>query len=127
MKVLRVNKNFRAGPRPLLLLLLSVVLFSFGCVAQGPSSNRSLKTDSSSGNADPGSDNNQPTPNFNSPVNFFQLGNTEYTNTMGVPGDFDDSFYLRGTQIHQYLNTLSPLSSSCLVFRFKNGIDKFLS
>jgi hypothetical protein len=62
-----------------------------------------------------------------SSVNFFQQGSTQTSTTLSLFADFNDSFIMRGDNIHNYLKEVVPaVSSLCMIFEYSQttGLGK---
>ena len=101
--------------RPPLFLFLILLLILKACIPVQTQSNRRLSEDTATTEDDLSSD------DLDSGLNFIQSGGEIYTSTFSALGDFSDVFYLRGEEIHRFLedNTDSSLQL-CLSSYFSN-------
>jgi hypothetical protein len=105
-----------------LTLLLIFFLFQ-GCLPEQQV--RTLADTSVAGDITNNNDNDFVDPSTNvltggiNNVNFFQQAATQSTTTLSLFADFNDSFIMRGDNIHNYLKQIVPATTSlCMVFEY---------
>ncbi|MFN8369618.1 MAG: hypothetical protein U0T83_03225, partial [Bacteriovoracaceae bacterium] len=98
------------------LIKISVLLFlSAACIMNG-SGGKSTKTTNS-----PVSSGTSPTPN-GTVANYLQVDANVATNSLLLDTNYNDNFYLRGTQIHNYLSgEINRTRSQCLLVQFNSN------
>lgn len=109
--------------RPLLGLGIVVLVLLTGCVADKQSGpRRGVNSQGQGANAPEPSD---PTsPDFSSSLNFLQNGSFQSSSALNISIEFNDSLYLRGQQIDQFIKNGNSSTVQCLVVPFPQGTDR---
>ncbi len=102
------------------LFMLGLFAFiSMGCVQTTPPSNKRKGTTVSSGGSNGGETPNPP--NFPKTLNYFQNGSSSSTGNFPLPYDFNDSFYLRGEEVDDFIKDNNKTSAQCLISVFESS------
>ncbi len=104
------------------LYILLCLVFVSSCI-QEPTTSSFNDLNSSSDNT---SENTSPE-TVGSVANYFQINTTTSFTTLSVDFDYNDSFLIRGDEIHQYIreqllsDDISPTINRCLITRFQSS------
>lgn len=109
------------------ILIVSSLLFS--CFQQQASSGRKKTSQGATGDS-PSSGTARPAPgeaNFDGVANFLQNGSEQSTTSLTLPGDFETSLYLRGSQVDNFIRVANKNNVQCLAVPFPSaGVQKIL-
>lgn len=112
---------FEPRSRASLVVTFLAMLFLTSCFEnQGSGGRRGLAT-SEGGQATKDEPNS---PDFSSSLNFLQNGESQSTSAMTLSVAFNDSLYLRGKQIDQFIRNGNASTIQCIVAPFPSSADK---
>lgn len=101
------------------ILALILVLVVASCVPSPKSSGRRVAQEEG-GTTTP--DSGEPdAPDFSGSLNFIQNGSTQSSTSITIGTNFDDSLFLRGQQINQFIRNGQQDTVQCLVIPFTNS------
>ncbi|MFW5872189.1 MAG: hypothetical protein ACOCUT_03695, partial [bacterium] len=103
------------------IFTMIVMVGLISCVPQSGKDKRNLASDNNQ------KDNSSPnTPNFDKNTNFIQYQQDTYSGLFSIANDFEDTFNIKGTNIHDYLSVSQNRFDVCLVNYFNNDSDSAL-
>ncbi|MCR9205622.1 MAG: hypothetical protein NXH75_13645, partial [Halobacteriovoraceae bacterium] len=111
-----------------LITMIIVGTLLFSCFQQEASSGRKKTSQgSTTGGATTGGSTTPEEPTFNGVANFLQNGSEQSSTSIIIPGDFETSLYLRGSQVDAFIKGDNKNNVQCLAIPFPTaGVQKVL-
>lgn len=103
-------------------LLLGLMLALNACVESSSGSRRGVS--SAQGGGEQKAPEEADSPDFGSDLNYLQNGSFQTTSALNISVAFEDSLYLRGKQIDQFIRNGNTSRVQCLLAPFPNSADK---
>src|SRR5690606_455336 len=103
----------------ILLTILALLGVLSGCMPQNKSAGRQIAQDSGGSTTD---DSNEPgEPDFSNSLNFLQNGTLQSSSSMVISNNFEDSLFIRGKQVDQYIRNGQTDKVQCVLVPFPNS------
>ena len=103
-----------------LVWIILLPLFLGGCLLDTtPKKRKALSTDDTGNTVSTSSENS---PNFATPFNIFQNGNTSSSSTFTLPINYQSSFFIRGPEVDNYIRKENFSRVQCLIMRYPDSV-----